>query len=178
VPPKSIDSAKMKMRTGVLLVLISCAFAATSCGPSATSDTSATDAAAVQALDEQWSATAAKNDLEGTVAFYADDAVLLPPNAPIARDRKSIRESWAGLLGPDTAVSWKVSKVEVAKSGELGYLYGTYSLSIKDPKGGATVSNTGKLVEIWKKQADGKWKCIVDTYNSDLPAAPAPEAKK
>jgi ketosteroid isomerase-like protein len=40
------------------------------------------------------------------------------------------------------------------------------------------VSNTGKLVEIWKKQADGKWKCIVDTYNSDLPAAPAPEAKK
>jgi ketosteroid isomerase-like protein len=70
------------------------------------------------------------------VAFYADDAVLLPPNAPIATDRKSIRESWSGLLGPNTAVSWKVSKVEVAKS------------------------------------CDGKWKCIVDTYNSDLPAAP------
>ena len=29
--------------------------------------------------------TAARNDLEGTVAFYADDAVLLPPNAPIAK---------------------------------------------------------------------------------------------
>jgi len=32
-------------------------------------------------------------------------------------------------------------------------------------------------VEIWKKQSDGKWKCAVDTYNSDLPAAPAPAAK-
>ncbi len=116
--------------------------------------------------------------MDGTIAFYADAAVLLPGNAPIARDRKSIRESWAGLLGPNTAVSWKVSKVEVAKSGELGYLYGTYSLAIRDPKGGAPASDTGKLVEIWKKQADGKWKCIVDTYNSDLPAAPAPEAKK
>jgi len=168
----------MKMRNEVLLVLIVSAFLATSCGPSATSDNSAADAAAIQGLDEQWSATAAKNDLEGTVAFYADDAVLLPPNAPIARDKKSIRESWAGLLGPNTAVSWKVSKVEVAKSGELGYLYGTYSLTIRDPKGGAPVSDTGKLVEIWKKQADGKWKCIVDTYNSDLPTAPAPEAKK
>ena len=168
----------MKMRTGVLLVLISSVFVATSCGPSATSDSSAADAPAIQALDEQWSAAAAKNDLEGTVAFYADDAVLLPPNAPIARDRKSIRESWAGLLGPNTAVAWKVSKVEVAKSGELGYLYGTYSLSILDPKGGSPVRDTGKLVEIWKKQADGKWKCIVDTYNSDLPAVPAPEAKK
>ena len=166
----------IKKRTGVLLFLIPCGFVATSCGPSATSDSGAADAAAIQALDEQWSATAAKNDVQGTVAFYADDAVLLPPNAPIARDRNAIRESWAGLLGPNTAVAWKVSKVEVAKSGELGYLYGTYSLAIRDPKGGAPVSDTGKLVEIWKKQADGKWKCIVDTYNSDLPAAPAPEA--
>lgn len=126
----------------------------------------------IRSLDEQWSATAARNDLEGTVAFYADDAVLLPPNAAPARDQKSIRESWAGLLGPNTAVSWKVAKVEVAKSGELGYLYGTYSLTIRDPKGGAPVNDTGKLVEIWKKQPDGKWKCIVDTYNSDLPAVP------
>ena len=88
--------------------------------------------------------------------------MLLPPNAPIATDRKSIRESWAGLLGPNTAVSWKVSKVEVAKSGELGYLYGTYSLSIQDPKGGPPVRDTGKLVEIWKKQVDGKWKCVAE----------------
>jgi len=134
--------------------------------------------AAIQALDEQWSATAAKNDLDGTVAFYSDDAVLLPPNAPMAKDQKSIRESWAGLLGPNTAVSWKVSKVEVAKSGEIGYLYGTYQLSIKNPTGGPAISDTGKLLEVWKKQSDGKWKCIVDTYNSDLPAPAIPERKK
>jgi ketosteroid isomerase-like protein len=168
----------MKMRTALLLFLIPSAFVATSCAPSATGDSRSADASAIQGLDEQWSATAARSDLAGTVGFYADDAVLLPPNAPIAKDQKSIRESWAGLLGANTAVSWKVSKVDVAKSGELGYLYGTYSLSIQDPKGGPTVRDTGKLVEIWKKQADGKWKCIVDTYNSDLPAAPAPEAKK
>jgi ketosteroid isomerase-like protein len=168
----------MQMRTALLLVLIPSAFVNTSCTPSAAGDNRAADASAIQALDEQWSATAARNDLNGTVAFYADDAALLPPNAPIATDRKSIRESWAALLGPNTAVSWKVSKVEAAKSGELGYLYGTYSLSVQDPKGGPPVRDSGKLVEVWKKQADGNWKCIVDTYNSDLPAAPAPEAKK
>jgi len=150
----------MKMRTALLLVLIPSAVVATSCAPSATGSRRAADVSAIQALDEQWSATAARNDLEGTVAFYADDAVLLPPNAPIATDRKSIRESWAGLLGPNTAVSWKVSKVEVAKSGELGYLYGTYPLSIRNPNGGPPVRDTGKLVEIWKKQADGKWKLL------------------
>src|SRR5258708_35218524 len=148
------------MRTALLAVLIPPAFVATSCVPSATGDSRAADASAIRALDEQWSATAARNDLDGTVAFYGDDAVLLPANASIATDRKSIRDSWAGLLGPNSAVSWKVSKVEVAKSGELGYLYGTYSLSIRNPKGGPPVRDTGKLVEIWKKQVDGKWKCI------------------
>lgn len=168
----------MKMRTALPLLLITSAFLTTSCAPSAPVDNRAADAAAIQALDEQWSATAARKDLTGTVAFYADDAVLLPPNAPIATDRMSIRESWAAILGPGTAVSWKVFKAEVAKSGELGYLYGTYETSIKDPKGGPPVRDTGKLVEIWKKQADGKWRCIVDTYNSDLPVPVAPEAKK
>jgi len=168
----------MQMRTAALFLLALCAFLNTSCSPSANGDSRTADAAAIQALDEQWSATAAKNDLAGTVAFYGDDAVLLPPNAPIAADPKAIRESWASLLSPNTAVSWKVSKAEVAKSGELGYIYGTYSLSIKDPKGGPAVHDTGKLVEIWKKQVDGKWKCIVDTYNSDLPVPPAASIQK
>jgi len=165
------------MRTALLFLAV-CAVLTTSCSPSTAGDSQAADIAALKALDEQWSATAAKNDVAGTVAFYANDAVLLPPNVPIAADQKSIRESWAGLLGPNTALSWKVSKVDVAKSGDLGYVYGTYSLAITDPKGGAPVHDTGKFVEIWKKQADGKWKCLVDTYNSDLPAAPAPQVTK
>ncbi len=168
----------MRIQKKVVLALAPFALVISSCAPSGSASNRASDAAALRALDEQWSATAAKNDLDGTVGFYADNAVLLPPNAPIAADRKSIRESWAGLLGPNTAISWKVSNAEVASSGELGYVYGTYSLTIQDPKGGAPLRDTGKFVEIWNKQADGKWKCSVDTYNSDLPATPAAEPKK
>lgn len=102
--------------------------------------------------------------------------MLLPPNEPIATDKAAIRKSGAALLGPNTAVSWKVTKVEVAKSGDLGYLYGAYQLAIKNPRGGPGVNDTGKILEIWRKQPDGKWKCIVDTFNSDLPFAPPPEA--
>jgi ketosteroid isomerase-like protein len=140
-----------------------------SCGQSGTGESNAAAESAIRLLDEQWSATAAKNDLDGTVGFYSDDAVLLPPNATLAADKKSIRESWSGLLGPNTDVSWKATKVEVARSGELGYLYGTYQLSIKDPKGAPPITDKGKILEVWRKQSDGKWKCIADTYNSDIP---------
>ncbi len=135
------------------------------------------NAAALRALDEQWWAAAGRNDLGVTVAFYADDAVLMTPNAPAAAGREAIRASWAGLLGPGVAVSWKASKVEVAKSGELGYLYGTYALSFHDAKGGVVGSDTGKTVEVWKRERDGQWRCVVDRYNSDLPVAGA-EGKK
>jgi uncharacterized protein (TIGR02246 family) len=169
----------MKIQPALSLLLTSSAFLIASCAPSAPIDNSTISAAAaIRTLDEQWSAAAARKDLTATVAFYADDAVLLPPNAPIATDRKSIRDSWAALLDQGATVSWKVSKAEVAKSGELGYLYGTYQLSISDPKGGPPASDTGKLVEIWKKQEDGRWRCIVDTYNSDLPVPGATETKK
>jgi ketosteroid isomerase-like protein len=135
------------------------------------------EAAALQKVDEQWSAAAAKNDLDATVAFYADGAVVLPGNSPIVTDAKAVRGLWAELLAPGNSVSWKVTKAEVAKSGELGYVYGTYELTVKDPKGGPGEHDKGKLVEIWKKQADGNWKCIVDTYNSDL-APPTTAAPK
>ena len=155
------------MRTGALVAILTACGLVGGCGVGMNLDKSG-DGAELRKLDEQWSAAAAKNDLEATLSFYADDAVLLPGNAPIAADKKAIREVWAGMLGPGTAVSWKVTKAEVAKSGELGYLYGTYELTMKDAKGGPPVQDKGKLVEVWKKQGDGKWKCIVDTYNSDL----------
>jgi ketosteroid isomerase-like protein len=32
------------------------------------------------------------------------------------------------------------------------------------------VLERGKYLSVWKKQSDGSWKCVADTWNSDLPA--------
>ncbi len=166
----------MKMRTALLLALIPSGFVATSCAPSAMGDSRAVDVSAIQALDEQWSATAARNDLDGTVAFYADDAVLLPPNALIATDRKSIRESWSACSVPTQQCPGRFpkSKSRNPLNSDI-FTEPTRSRSrIRKADRGSLIP----LVEIWNKWADGKWKCIVDTYNSDLPAAPTTEGKK
>jgi uncharacterized protein (TIGR02246 family) len=149
--------------------------ALTACGQQAPPDTRAADASAIKDLDAQWSKKAAANDLDGTMSFYADDASLLPANAPIAIGTQAIRAVWAAFLVPGTSVSWEASKVEVARSGDLAYSTGVYQETTKDPQG-KTVMDHGKYVEVWQKQADGKWKVVVDTYNSDLPVAP-PEKK-
>jgi uncharacterized protein (TIGR02246 family) len=165
--------------SNVRLVLCGCLsvlLLASSCARQQPADLRAADEATIRALDAQWSKTAAAHDLEGTVAYYSDDATLLPPNAPMATDKQAIRASWAGLLAPDVAVSWQVSKVEVSRSGDMAYLVGTYLVTVKDAQG-KPVTDHGKLLEVWKKQSDGTWKAVADTYNSDLPPA-APAEKK
>jgi ketosteroid isomerase-like protein len=62
--------------------------------------------------------------------------------------------------------------VEVAQSGDIGYTSGTYEFTMNDASG-KPVNERGKYLEVWKKQADGKWKCVMDIWNSDLPVAPA-----
>src|ERR1700677_3394905 len=152
------------------------ALVASSCGQQTPPDTRAADESAIRALDAQWEKAAAARDVDGTVSYYSDDASLLAPNAPIASDRQSIRASWASLLGPDTNLSWQATKVEVARSSDLAYLVGTYQLTTKDAQG-KPVSDNGKFVEVWKKQADNKWKVVADIFNSDLPVVqPRPHA--
>jgi len=133
-------------------------------------DTRAADESAVREADAQWAKTAGANDLDGTVAYYSDDASLLPPNAPIATGKQAIRAVWASsILSPHATVSWQVTKAEVARSGELAYVIGVYQIAPKDPEG-KSLADHGKLVEVWKKQADGKWKTVADIFNSDVPA--------
>jgi ketosteroid isomerase-like protein len=49
---------------------------------------------------------------------------------------------------------------------------------MKMPGVAEPVVDTGKGMEIWKKQKDGSWKVSCDVFNSDLPIATPSEAVK
>jgi len=75
-------------------------------------------------------------------------------------------------------LSWKPTRVEASKSGDMAHVSGTYEFSINDASG-KPFNDRGKYLEVWKKQADGNWKCAADMWNSDLAAsAPATAEKK
>jgi ketosteroid isomerase-like protein len=122
----------------------------------------------IRKLDAEWSKTAGTLDVDKTVAYYSDDASVLPPNEKVANGKVAISALWAGLLAPGTSISWEVTKLEVARSGDLAYLTGVYHLSMKGPDG-KPIDDVGKMVEVWKKQPDNQWKVVADIFNSDLP---------
>ena len=89
---------------------------------------------ALRDADDSWSKAAASKDLGKIVSYYSADASVLPPNAPIATTKEAIKKIWQDMLAiPGFAISWKATKVEVAKSSDLGFVSGAYELTITTP---------------------------------------------
>ena len=123
--------------------------------------------AALLTADEAWSQSAA--DLDGFMSFVADDASMLPFDAPIATGKEAIRAVFSALSSaPGFALSWSATGSVVSRAGDLGYTIGTFELTVNDA-GGNPVTTVGKYVTVWRKQADGQWKVVADIFNRDAP---------
>ena len=176
---RSSLSAITSVRVVVLFVLVGLlSFVAACQRPAETmADTRSADEATLKNLDAEWSKAAGAKDVDKTASYYSDDVLVLPPNMAAIQGKQQARAMWQGMFSvPGFGGGWKVSKVEVARSGDLAYVTGAYELSETDANG-KPATDKGKYLEIWKKQADGNWKCTVDMFNSDLPSTAPSENK-
>jgi uncharacterized protein (TIGR02246 family) len=138
------------------------------CNSAPVSDTRPADEAAIRAANVEWSKVTEAGDLDRIMTFYTDDAVALNPDGPMAFGRDAIRASYP----PGFSANWQLTKVEVARSGEIAYTIGTSEVTMPGPSG-TPITRKGKWLGIWKRQADGTWKCAVDIPNFNEPPVAA-----
>ncbi len=145
------------------------------CGPrpQPAPDTREADAAAIREADLAWSQANEVEGLERAMSFYLDDAIMLPPKRPMAIGKNAIREASEamGLGSANFSVQWQPTKIEVARSGDIGYAIGNWE-GTRINSAGNHVPVKGKYVEIWKKQADGSWMVAADMFSPDSPPEP------
>jgi ketosteroid isomerase-like protein len=148
---------------------VGCIALLTGCQPKAAPDQSAAAVEAVRAADLAWEKAFSGRDTTAAVATVEPTGSVLAPNALIATGPEAIRALFAGFYAlPGMTIHWQLSGVEAARSGELAYSHGTYQLTFSDPKR-RPVTDHGKYVTVWRKQADSSWKVVLDIFNSDLP---------
>jgi uncharacterized protein (TIGR02246 family) len=157
---------RWSMGGSVLCAVVALVLAACNPTPTQTSapavDTRAADEAAIRAVDAAWTKAAESKDGASFAAVYADGASLMAPGAPITTGKEAIAKGLTGMMADKNfALSFGPTKIEVAKSGDMAYELGDYSLTQSDKKGKAQTSK-GKYVVVWGKQADGSWKALVD----------------
>ena len=108
--------------------------------------------AAIRRADAAWVKAAATHRASAWCAFYSPDAAMMPPHEPLCTTPAQRMKSMAAFLSlPELVITWKPTKVEAARSGEVGYSWGTYSATwLGSDK--RMVRDHGKNVEVWRRQ--------------------------
>jgi uncharacterized protein (TIGR02246 family) len=148
-------------------ILAAILIVAAGCGPKADNPK---DVAALKAMSTAWGTAQTAGDVAALTGLFADDAVRLGPNAPMEVGKAAIQASLQAYFDKykDEAVN---SAEDVRIIGDLAYARGIWkSLSTPKLPGAAVIDDKGKWVSVYRRQPDGSWKIIIDTFSSDLPA--------
>ena len=150
------------------VLLLGCAQAP----PPAPPDTRAADEKAIRDIETAWVKAFAAKDMDMILAPYADDATVLLSNAPTMVGKDAIRAGMKDTVtDPKFSLDLKTAKVYVSKD-DLAYSQGTYSVRTADPKTKKVMAETGRSIEVYKKQPDGSWKIVQDINSPEAPATP------
>ena len=98
--------------------------------------------------------------------FAAPDATSFPMGESPIHGREAIYQSM--LSFPKGELLWTPSAADIARSGDLGYTWGTFEFRTTDTDG-KPVFHHGKYLTVWKLQPDGSWKFVADIGNQSPP---------
>jgi uncharacterized protein (TIGR02246 family) len=141
--------------------------------PPAAPDNRAADAAAIRTAEAAGVQAFASKDPAKVGASYAGDASLFMPDAPVIHGRPAIEAALKPMLeDKNFSLTFASDKAEAARSGELAYSQGAYTMTMTAPKSKKVLTETGKYVTVFEKQAGGGWQAVADIFNEDAPPAP------
>jgi uncharacterized protein (TIGR02246 family) len=139
--------------------------------PAPPPDTRAADVQAVKDVDAAWSKDMATKDADKSVSYFAEDGCALYPGAGILCGKAAIKAGIAPYFAdPNYSMTWESTRAVASRGGDMVYIQGTYTMTLTDPKNKKkTITDKGKYLTVYMKQADGSWKAVADTSNSDSP---------
>jgi uncharacterized protein (TIGR02246 family) len=153
-------TGKMHLLFSKMLVLA--AIVGTACGCSRHVDHSA-DARELMQTSRDWSHATSGGNLNAILSFWADDATVIIPGLPSFHGKKAIRDYvMQSLKTPGFHISWEPEEAHVSESGDIGYLLEHSDMTMPDAKGRLQTQRF-RVVTIWRKGTDGKWRNVVDS---------------
>ncbi len=118
-------------------------------------------------ISRDWSKSASTDSIEKILSYWADDAVVMSPGQSAISGKNAIREMIAGTSKiPGFKISWEPLSVSISQSGDMAYMIEKNQITMNDSLG-KPITEFNKGVTIWRKEADGSWKNIVDMWNAD-----------
>ncbi len=147
---------------GVCLVFASVCLGGCS-GPSG-ANSHAADDKALRELVDRTVAAAARRDATTYGKYYGPKWMTALPGVPISEVTGPLKMQFPSGY----AIKMVTVKTDFSDAGDFGYALGTYEQTAPD-KSGVLTKTVGKWMSVFRKQADGSWGAVADTYNVDPP---------
>jgi ketosteroid isomerase-like protein len=123
--------------------------------------------AALMQTSRNWAKAAATGNADSALAYWSDDAVVLEPDQPALVGKSAITQMVVGSMkDPKFSITWEPERAVISDGGDLGYLIEHNRVTFSDSTNKVRTVY-GKAVTIWKKEPNGTWKCVVDTWNGN-----------
>jgi uncharacterized protein (TIGR02246 family) len=161
------------LKASISFCALTLVFVMTACNQTPATDVQA-ESQAIRDNEAAWVRDWQAKDVDKITSHYAPDAAVLITDLPVMKGTDAIKGGIGGMLkDPHISLTFSPTVVVIAKSGDMAYAQGIYSMTYTEPKTGAVLLEKGKYVTVYQKQADGTWKAEEDIANADSPAKPA-----
>ena len=156
---------------GRVLALVLFIIALTGCQQAPTGPQPLTDADREQhaALEETFRQAFLAGDADAVAALYSEDAILSPPGSEMVQGKENIQEWLSTFFKMAKITEFTFTTVALSGENDLAYAAGIFNMKIVFQGSDTPVSDTGKYLDVRRKQADGSWKYVADTWNSNQP---------
>jgi uncharacterized protein (TIGR02246 family) len=116
----------------------------------------------LRAAEDEWQALWLAKDAQALAALYAEDGMRLPPDATRTVGREAIEAMFEDEFAAGLE-NLQLEATEMGHDGNLGWIVG--NSTIEFPMGDSMGTGTGNYVVVYRKEADGVWRIVVDTWN-------------
>jgi ketosteroid isomerase-like protein len=107
----------------------------------------------------------AEKDAKAVVDFYEPDAIVLTPNTPMVRGSSALGDLFQGMIdGGVKAIEFDTT--DLVEDGSLVVEVGHSRIHVA-LSDGSSVTDPGKYLVVYRRQADGNLKMVFDAFSSD-----------
>jgi ketosteroid isomerase-like protein len=129
---------------------------------------------ALMQTSRDWAKASATGDVDRIAFFWAEDAIVMPPDQSALVGKRAIRQYVSQSLAiPGFSFTWEPEQAVIAAGGDIGYMIERSRFTFVDATGTLRTQN-GKTVTVWRRDAAGQWKCVVDIWNGNPSAQVLP----
>jgi uncharacterized protein (TIGR02246 family) len=119
---------------------------------------------ALRRLSLDFAAAEASNNVDSTLTFIWEDAIMQPPNAPQIQGHDAIRALYRTVTFKSLEVG--TLTIRVSASGDLAAVWGPLTVVLQGPA--RLITDHAKFVAVWQRR-DGAWKVLENSWSSNSP---------